>query len=174
MTIESWDEESHSGAGYWRGLITGLLFGAAAALLLSAKKNDEQSAGLADSASRLKDKATGLGGSLGALSEQVQSLKERVTELRADNEDEFFKDDLLQSHFVDGDALALTVEDAEEIATEVRDEIGDETELNDETQLNGDVEPLNEIGSTAPTSVDTNVTKMDAVEAIPDESKEEA
>jgi gas vesicle protein len=156
MEIESWEEESHSGAGYWRGLVTGLIIGGAAALLLSAKQSGDASEGLAERASQLKDKAAGLGGSLGALSDQVQGLKDRVTELRANNENVLFNDDIAQSHFIDGDALALTVEDAEEIATEVHDEIGDETELMPSTFATED-------------SLQT-----DAVDAIPDELKEEA
>src|SRR4028118_507397 len=107
MTVESWEEESHAGSGYWRGLVTGLMLGGAAALLLSAKSNDGLSESIADKASVLKEKAAGLGGSLGALSDQVQSLKERVTELRADNESTLPDGDMAHSHFIDGDALEI-------------------------------------------------------------------
>jgi hypothetical protein len=139
------------------------MIGGAAALLLSAKSDDGLSESIADKASTLKEKAAGLGGSLGALSEQVQSLKDRVTELRADNDSTLPDDDMTHSHFIDGDALALTVEDAEEVATEVRDEIGDEAELT--------------IALDTPSvaaTLDIDATATDAVEAIPDNLKEEA
>jgi len=52
-----------TGAGYFRGLVTGLLFGAAAALLLAPKKGDELRHDLAEGAVKLKAKAGTMGGS---------------------------------------------------------------------------------------------------------------
>ena len=89
-------------SGYWRGLVTGVIVGAAAALLLTPKKGDELRHELADGASKLKDKA-------GTLGEKAGELKERGVEalhnLRGDAED----------------ALAGTLEDAGEIAGEMNE-----------------------------------------------------
>jgi gas vesicle protein len=51
--------------GYFRGVVTGLLFGAAAALLLTPGKSGEVRQKLSEGAAALKDKASDLGAGLG-------------------------------------------------------------------------------------------------------------
>ncbi|HEY0076295.1 MAG TPA: YtxH domain-containing protein [Abditibacteriaceae bacterium] len=66
------------GGGYWRGVITGLLFGAAAALLLAPKRGEEIRQEIAENASQLKDKAGDFGSNLThTVSDKAQALKEQ-------------------------------------------------------------------------------------------------
>jgi gas vesicle protein len=66
------------GGGYLRGVITGLLFGAAAALLMAPKPGGALRHDLAEGASRLKDKAGSLGGSVAdTVADTAQGLRER-------------------------------------------------------------------------------------------------
>ena len=69
---------AHEGGGYFRGLVTGVLVGAATALLLAPKRGEDIRQDLADSAERLKEKAGDLSEHL---SETAQDLKERGTHL---------------------------------------------------------------------------------------------
>jgi gas vesicle protein len=64
-------------SGYFRGVVTGLLFGAAAALLLAPKPGSEADKQTNDAAAALKDKAEDFSASV---SEVAQSLKERGTD----------------------------------------------------------------------------------------------
>jgi len=75
-------------AGYFRGIVTGLMLGAAAALLLTPKRGTELRHDLAEGAGKLKDKAGDLGGNVagtvaGTVSESAHTLKERGEELVA-------------------------------------------------------------------------------------------
>jgi gas vesicle protein len=66
------------GGGYWRGVITGLLFGAAAALLLAPKRGEEIRQEIAENASQFKDKAGDFGSNLThTVSDKAQALKEQ-------------------------------------------------------------------------------------------------
>ena len=71
-------EQNQKSCGYIRGLVTGVLIGAGAALLLAPKRGEELREELAQNASQWKDKATGPGGTL---AERAQELKDRATEL---------------------------------------------------------------------------------------------
>lgn len=71
-------EQNQKSCGYIRGLVTGVLIGAGAALLLAPKRGEELRDELAQNASVWKEKATGSGSTL---AERAQELKERATEL---------------------------------------------------------------------------------------------
>lgn len=81
-----------TGAGYFRGLVTGLLFGAAAALLLAPKKGDDLRQDLAEGAVKLKDRAGTIGGNAAEsfeeavdnIGDKARELKEHGTEALAD------------------------------------------------------------------------------------------
>ena len=64
--------------GYWRGIVTGVLVGAATALLLAPKRGEDIRQDLADSAGRWKEKAEDL---TGQLSDTALDLKERGSHL---------------------------------------------------------------------------------------------
>jgi len=71
-------EHNQKSGGYFRGLVTGVLIGAGAALLLAPKRGEELREELAQNASDWKEKATGPGGTL---ADRAQELKDRATEL---------------------------------------------------------------------------------------------
>ncbi|HEX8834051.1 MAG TPA: YtxH domain-containing protein, partial [Abditibacteriaceae bacterium] len=101
------------GAGYFRGMITGLLFGAAAALLLAPKKGGELRGDLAEGAVKLKDKAGTLGGTVAeTVSHTAHELKERGGELLGS----------VKASVTGDDALAQSIDGAAEIADEIADE----------------------------------------------------
>lgn len=66
------------GGGYLRGMVTGLLFGAAAALLMAPKRGEELRGELADNAYKLKDKAGDMGTTVAGT---ARDLKARGEEL---------------------------------------------------------------------------------------------
>jgi len=66
-------EENHSKPGYLSGLVTGLLFGAVAGLLLAPKKGQELRSELADEAATLKDRAKNLGETVASAAQDVKS-----------------------------------------------------------------------------------------------------
>lgn len=73
-----------SGTGYLVGIVTGALLGAAAALLLAPKPGGELRQDLATAATRLKDKANDLGGTLGeTVADRAREVKERGGDLVA-------------------------------------------------------------------------------------------
>ena len=69
-------EQNHTTGGYIRGLVTGVLIGAGAALLLAPKRGEELRDELAQNASQWKEKAAA-----GSLAERAQELKTRATDL---------------------------------------------------------------------------------------------
>ena len=73
--------EEHKGGGYLRGLLTGVLVGAAAALLLAPKRGEEMRQDLSEGAGRWREKAEDLKGKAedlsGRVSETAHDLKER-------------------------------------------------------------------------------------------------
>jgi gas vesicle protein len=69
-------EQDHKSGGYFRGLVTGVLIGAGAALLLAPKRGEELREELAQNAAEWKDKAAA-----GSLADRAQELKDRATEL---------------------------------------------------------------------------------------------
>lgn len=73
-------DESGSGSGYLRGVLAGLLLATATALLLASKPGGQWRQDLADGASKLKNKASDLGGNV---IEAAQDLKTRGGELVA-------------------------------------------------------------------------------------------
>jgi gas vesicle protein len=80
------------GGGYLRGVITGLLFGAAAALLMAPKPGGALRQDLAEGASKLKDKAGSLGGSVAdTVADSARELTNRgedaVADVRATGQD---------------------------------------------------------------------------------------
>jgi gas vesicle protein len=81
MAKEYEEHEEHSGGGYFRGLVTGVLVGAAAALLMAPKRGEEMRQELAEGAGRFREKADELKGRAEGLSTRVsetaQELKER-------------------------------------------------------------------------------------------------
>jgi len=88
MAEADMDDGGSGESGYLGGLITGLLLGAAAALLLAPKPGGEFRHDLAEGASKLKDKAGSLGGTV---SDTARELKARgedvVSDVRALGED---------------------------------------------------------------------------------------
>lgn len=69
-------KNNQESGGYIRGLVTGVLIGAGAALLLAPKRGEELREELAHNASEWKDKATA-----GSLADRAQELKDRASEL---------------------------------------------------------------------------------------------
>jgi gas vesicle protein len=69
-------ENNQKSSGYIRGLVTGVLIGAGAALLLAPKRGEELREELAQNAAEWKDKAAS-----GSLADRAQELKYRATEL---------------------------------------------------------------------------------------------
>jgi gas vesicle protein len=104
---------SESG-GYLRGIVTGLLFGAVTALLLTPRRGEEIRQELAESANKLKDKAGELGGSLGEnVGGKLGDLKERGQSLLPDRSSQRT------------DALDETLDIAREAKEEVEDQAHD-------------------------------------------------
>jgi len=68
--------EEESGPGYFRGLVTGLLFGAAAALLLAPKRGEDLRHDLAENATKLKGKASDLGSTVAATASDLRGRTE--------------------------------------------------------------------------------------------------
>lgn len=66
------------GGGYLRGLVTGVLVGAATALLLAPKRGEDIRQDLAESAERLKEKAEDFSGQI---SDKAHDIKERGSHL---------------------------------------------------------------------------------------------
>jgi gas vesicle protein len=85
MSNEYEEQEEQSGGGYLRGLVTGVLLGAATMLLLAPKRGDEMRQDLVEGAGRFREKADELKGrteGLGArVNETAQELKERGQQL---------------------------------------------------------------------------------------------
>jgi len=69
-------EQEHTSGGYFRGLVTGVLIGAGAALLLAPKRGEELREELAQNAAEWKNAANS-----GTLADRAQELKDRATEL---------------------------------------------------------------------------------------------
>ena len=69
-------EHNQKSGGYIRGLVTGVLIGAGAALLLAPKRGEELREELAQNAAEWKDKAAA-----GSLADRAQELKDRAAEL---------------------------------------------------------------------------------------------
>jgi len=69
-------EQEHTSGGYFRGLVTGVLIGAGAALLLAPKRGEELREELAQNAAEWKNAANN-----GTLADRAQELKDRATEL---------------------------------------------------------------------------------------------
>ncbi|MDQ3815656.1 MAG: YtxH domain-containing protein [Armatimonadota bacterium] len=67
---------TESGGGYLRGLVTGLLFGAAAALLLAPKRGEDLRQDLAEKGTRIKAKASDLGGTVAGTARDIRSRTE--------------------------------------------------------------------------------------------------
>jgi gas vesicle protein len=110
--------------GYFRGLVTGLLFGAAAALLLAPKRGGELRGEIASGTGRLKERAGELGiGAVESASHAAHELKERGGEVLTNA-----KDTVTGGVEKVQDALAGSVDHAEKIAAEVRDEAANATE----------------------------------------------
>ena len=66
-------EENNNKPGYLSGLVTGLLFGAVAGLLLAPKKGQDLRSELADEAATLKDRAKNLGDSVATAAQDVKA-----------------------------------------------------------------------------------------------------
>ena len=76
------------GSGYFRGLLAGLLVGAAAALLLAPKEGGAFRRDLAKGASKLKDKAADLGGNVTDSARDLKHIGEDlVTNVRSSGSD---------------------------------------------------------------------------------------
>lgn len=77
-------------AGYFKGLLTGLVFGGAAALLLAPKKGEELRGDLSQTGEKLKDRASSVGASVGIAAldvkdhsvELLHSVKEKGSALK--------------------------------------------------------------------------------------------
>jgi gas vesicle protein len=69
-------EHNQKSCGYIRGLVTGVLIGAGAALLLAPKRGEDLREELAQNAAEWKDKAAA-----GSLADRAQEFKDRATEL---------------------------------------------------------------------------------------------
>jgi gas vesicle protein len=69
-------EHNQKSGGYLRGLVTGVLIGAGAALLLAPKRGEELREELAQNAAEWKDKAAAA-----SLADRAQELKDRAAEL---------------------------------------------------------------------------------------------
>lgn len=69
-------DQEHTTGGYLRGLITGVLIGAGAALLLAPKRGEELREELAQNATDWKNAANN-----GTLADRAQELKDRASEL---------------------------------------------------------------------------------------------
>ena len=140
--------------GYFRGLVTGLLFGAAAALLLAPRSGGELRGGIAEGAGKVKDRAGEWGGGVaGTISEKAhgvvesahhlaENVVEKAHHLKERGEDlaetatiaAMVKADEVRdaiAHRGEGnsdesaaessdDALADTLDDAEEVADEIK------------------------------------------------------
>lgn len=116
---------SENEGGYWRGLVTGVLVGAGAALLLAPRKGEELREEIAEGASTLKERAGGWSGEVaGTIADKAHELRVRsegaIDSARAainaklgdvDDDDETETDD---------DALDGTLDDAEEAARELK------------------------------------------------------
>jgi gas vesicle protein len=77
---------TNESGGYLRGIVTGLIFGAVSALLLAPRRGEEMRQEIADGATKLKEKAGELGGSLGeSVGGKLEDLKERGQSLLPDN-----------------------------------------------------------------------------------------
>lgn len=103
---------SQESSGYFRGLVTGVLVGAATALLLTPKRGEDIRQDLAESASRLKEKAEGLSEHL---SETAHDLKERSTHLLEDARER------------SSDFIAQAGDSSDEWETDDEGDSGDET-----------------------------------------------
>ena len=113
--------------GYIGGLITGLLLGAAAALLLAPKKGGDVRGEIALGADSLKDKVVDLGGGVvEVVGDKIEDVKEKLTSLRATDDDNM--DEIVaETEEKAGDALAATIESAKNVAEEIGDNLDDET-----------------------------------------------
>lgn len=107
--------------GYIGGLITGVLLGAAAALLLAPKKGGEVRGDIAAGAEGLKDKIVDVsGGVVEIVGDKIEDVKEKLTSLRATDDDNV-EELVAETEEKAEDALAATVEKAEEVADEFVD-----------------------------------------------------
>lgn len=113
--------------GYIGGLVTGLLLGAAAALLLAPKKGGDVRGEIALGADSLKDKVVDLGGGVvEVVGDKIEDVKEKLTSLRATDDDNM--DEIVaETEEKAGDALAATIESAKNVAEEIGDNLDDET-----------------------------------------------
>ena len=113
--------------GYIGGLVTGLLLGAAAALLLAPKKGGDVRGELALGADSLKDKIVDLGGGVvEVVGDKIEDVKEKLTSLRATDDDNV-EELVAETEEKTGDALAATIESAKNVAEEIGDNLDDET-----------------------------------------------
>jgi gas vesicle protein len=72
------DHDEHQGGGYFRGLLTGVLFGAAAALMFAPKRGEEMRGELRGRVDDLRGRAEEL---QGRVTEAASEIKERGTHL---------------------------------------------------------------------------------------------
>ena len=73
---------SEESSGYWRGLFTGVVIGAATALILAPKRGEEIRHDLSEGASKVKEKATDISGTVaGTVAVTARDLKDRGQEL---------------------------------------------------------------------------------------------
>ena len=113
--------------GYIGGLVTGLLLGAAAALLLAPKKGGDVRGEIALGADSLKDKIVDLGsGAIEVVGDKIEDAKTKLTSLRATDDDNV-QELVAETEEKAGDALTATVDSVEEVAEEIGDNLDDET-----------------------------------------------
>lgn len=113
--------------GYIGGLVTGILMGAVAALLLAPKKGDSVGQEMAAGAGALKEKAGDVGtGAIEMLGERLEAVREKLTNLRHSEiatDDQNVYELIAENPAEVSDAVADAVSDA--VSDEVVDAIED-------------------------------------------------
>lgn len=108
-------DHDNDGGGYWRGLVTGVLLGAGAALLLAPRKGEELREEIVQGATALKERGES------AIETAAIATMVKVDDVRdaiAHRGDAAQSGDGAQSD----DALAGSLDDAAEVAAEITDE----------------------------------------------------